>query len=117
MRSQDGKRLHTTATPRTRALLVGAEVASARSSWTAKDSLAELTMLAETAGLEVVGSLFQRLDQPYPKFFIGPGKVKEVAALCEEHAAGLVVFDDELSPGQTRNLEQELQIGVLDRTA
>ncbi|MBP1464666.1 GTPase HflX [Candidatus Chloroploca sp. M-50] len=117
MRSQDGKRLHTTATPRTRALLVGAEVASARSSWTAKDSLAELTMLAETAGLEVVGSLFQRLDQPFPKFFIGPGKVKEVAALCEQHAAGLVVFDDELSPGQTRNLEQELQIGVLDRTA
>ncbi|PDW01223.1 GTPase HflX [Candidatus Chloroploca asiatica] len=117
MRSQDGKRLHTTATPRTRALLVGAEVASARSPWTAKDSLAELTMLAETAGLEVVGSLFQRLDQPFPKFFIGPGKVKEVAALCEQHAAGLVVFDDELSPGQTRNLEQELQIGVLDRTA
>nr|WP_240695692.1 GTPase HflX [Candidatus Chloroploca sp. Khr17] len=109
--------MHTTATPRTRALLVGAEVASARSPWTAKDSLAELTMLAETAGLEVVGSLFQRLDQPFPKFFIGPGKVKEVAALCQEHAAGLVIFDDELSPGQTRNLEQELQIGVLDRTA
>lgn len=74
-------------------------------------------MLAETAGLEVVGQVYQRLSQPYPKFFIGPGKVKEVAALREQLNAGLVIFDDELSPAQTRNLEEELQVGVLDRTA
>jgi GTP-binding protein HflX len=74
-------------------------------------------MLAETAGLEVVGQVYQRLDQPYPKFFIGPGKVKEVAALREQLGAGLVIFDDELSPAQTRNLEEVLQVGVLDRTA
>ncbi|PDW03192.1 GTPase HflX [Candidatus Viridilinea mediisalina] len=117
MRTQDGKRLHATAQPRTRALLVGAEVASMKSPWSAPDSLRELALLAHTAGLEVVGSIFQRLDQPSPKFFIGPGKVKEVAELREQSNAGLVVFDDELSPSQTRNLEQELQVGVLDRTA
>jgi len=52
-----------------------------------------------------------------PKFFIGPGKVKEVAALKEELSYDLVIFDDELSPSQTRNLEAELDTGVLDRTA
>ncbi|RRR78678.1 MAG: GTPase HflX, partial [Candidatus Viridilinea halotolerans] len=116
-RTHDGKRLHTTEQPRTRAILVGAEVASMKSAWSAPDSLRELELLADTAGLEVVGSIFQRLDQPAPKFFIGPGKVKEVAALRDQTGAGLVVFDDELSPSQTRNLEEELQVGVLDRTA
>lgn len=106
-----------TAQPRTRAILVGAEIASLKSPWSAPDSLRELALLADTAGLDVVGSLFQRLDQPLPKFFIGPGKVKEVAALREECGAGLVIFDDELSPSQTRNLEEALQVGVLDRTA
>jgi GTP-binding protein HflX len=117
LRTQDGKRLHDTAAPRTRALLVGAEVSSFQSPWRVEDSLAELAMLAETAGLEVVGQIHQRIDQPYPKFFIGPGKVKEVAALRDQTQAGLIIFDDELSPGQTRNLEEELQVGVLDRTA
>lgn len=96
---------------------MGAEISSLKSQWSADDSLRELALLAETAGLEVVGSLYQRLDQPSPKFFIGPGKVKEVAALREQLGAGLIVFDDELSPSQTRNLEEELQTGVLDRTA
>ena len=117
LRTQDGKRLHETAVPRTRALLVGAEVHSFKSPWSAEDSLRELALLAETAGLEVVGSIYQRIDQPFPKHFIGPGKVKEVAALREQHSAGLIIFDDELSPSQTRNLEEELQVGVLDRTA
>ncbi len=117
LRTQDGKRLYETAVPRTRVLLVGAEVASFHSPWSAEDSLRELALLAETAGLDVVGQIFQRLDQPAPKFFIGPGKVKEVAALCEQLGVGLVIFDDELSPAQNRNLEEELQVGVLDRTA
>jgi GTP-binding protein HflX len=117
LRTQDGKRLHSTAAPRTKAVLVGAEVESFKSPWRAEDSLRELALLADTAGIEVVGTLHQRLDQPFPKFFIGPGKVKEVAALREQTGAGLIIFDDELSPSQTRNLEEELQIGVLDRTA
>lgn len=103
--------------PRTRAVLVGAEVHSFHSPWSAEDSLRELELLADTAGLEVVGSLYQRLEQPFPKYFIGPGKVREVADLRERTGAGLVIFDDELSPAQTRNLEDELQVGVLDRTA
>jgi GTP-binding protein HflX len=103
--------------PRTRAILVGAEVHSFNSLWSAEDSLRELELLADTAGLEVVGSLYQRLEQPFPKHFIGPGKVREVAELRERSEAGLVIFDDELSPSQTRNLEEVLQVGVLDRTA
>lgn len=65
----------------------------------------------------MVGRAFQKITQPYPKFFIGPGKVREIAALREELQYDLVIFDDELSPSQTRNLEAELKVGVLDRTA
>ncbi|MBO9346727.1 MAG: GTPase HflX [Chloroflexus sp.] len=116
MRTHDGKRLYPTAVPRRRALLVGAEIASLRSPWPVEDSLDELALLAKTADLEVVGRIFQRLSEPQPKFFIGPGKVKEVAALCEQTQADLIVFDEELSPAQTRNLEEELQTQVIDRT-
>jgi GTP-binding protein HflX len=115
--TRDGKRMYATETPRTRALLVGAEISGQSGGWNATDSLQELALLADTAGLEVVGSIYQRLAEPFPKFFIGPGKVQEVAALREQLGAGLIVFDDELSPSQTRNLEQEFQVGVLDRTA
>lgn len=73
--------------------------------------------MADTAGLEVVGQLYQKLTHPYPKYFIGPGKVQEIVALREEQDFDLVIFDDELTPGQTRNLEEVLSIGVLDRTA
>jgi GTPase len=111
------KRLHTTAQPRKRVVLVGADLASVPHQWAAEDSLRELALLADTAGLEVVGQLSQRLNEPQPKFFIGPGKVRELVALCEEVKADLIIFDDELSPGQTRNLETELQRAVLDRTA
>ncbi|WP_028458952.1 GTPase HflX [Chloroflexus sp. Y-396-1] len=116
MRTHDGKRLYPTTSPRRRALLVGAEIASLRSPWPVEDSLDELELLAKTADLEVVGRIFQRLPEPQPKFFIGPGKVKEVAALREQTQADLIVFDEELSPAQTRNLEEELQTQVIDRT-
>ena len=65
----------------------------------------------------MVGSTYQKLSAPVPKYFIGPGKVKEVAELRDDLHYDLVIFDDELSPSQTRNLETELNIGVLDRTA
>lgn len=113
----DGKRLHTTEAPRKRAFLVGAEIADSSSPWSAEDSLNELALLADTAGLEVVGRLYQKLTHPFPKYFIGPGKLQEVAELRAECAYDLVVFDDELTPAQTRNIERELNIGVLDRTA
>jgi GTP-binding protein HflX len=87
-----------------------------RSPWRAEDSLRELALLADTAGLEIVGSLYQRLKQPFPKHFIGPGKVQEIAELREELEYDLVVFDDELTPSQTRNIEEALKTRVLDRT-
>ncbi len=113
----DGKRLHPTEAPRKRALLVGAEITSLRNSWSVEDSLEELALLADTAGLDVVGSISQRISHPFPKFFIGPGKLYEVLALCDQTPYDLVIFDDELTPGQTRNLEKELNTAVLDRTA
>ena len=108
--------MYSTAAPRERAFLVGAELTGGRSPWKAEDSLQELMLLADTAGLEVVGSAYQRLKQPFSKHFIGPGKVEEIAALREELKYDLVIFDDELTPGQTRNLEDALKVQVLDRT-
>ncbi len=115
--TSDGKRLHETEAPRRRAFLVGAEIASSSSQWTAEDSLQELALLADTAGLEVVGSIYQRLSHPFPKFFIGPGKLREIIQLRDQYHYDMIVFDDELTPAQTRNLEKELDLAVLDRTA
>jgi GTPase len=112
----DGRRLHATKSPRERAFLVGAELTGDRSPWRAEDSLRELALLADTAGLDVVGSMYQRLKQPFPKHFIGPGKVQEIAELREELEYDLIVFDDELTPSQTRNIEEVLKTRVLDRT-
>ncbi|HNP86646.1 MAG TPA: GTPase HflX [Kouleothrix sp.] len=108
--------MHSTAVPRERAFLVGAELTGGRSPWSAEDSLQELALLADTAGLDVVGSAYQRLKQQFSKHFIGPGKVEEIAALRDELKYDLVIFDDELTPGQTRNLEDTLKVQVLDRT-
>lgn len=112
-----GKQLHSTEPPRKRVFLVGADVASFDNPWRVEDSLEELALLADTAGLEVVGRLSQRITHPYPKYFIGPGKVRELMDQCTQLQVDIVVFDDELTPGQTRNLEQEMDLGVLDRTA
>jgi GTP-binding protein HflX len=80
------------------------------------DSLKELALLSDTAGLDVVGQAHQRLKQPFPRHYIGPGKVDEIAALKPELKYDVVIFDDELTPGQTRNLEETLKTQVLDRT-
>jgi GTP-binding protein HflX len=108
--------MHETRTPRERAFLVGTDLTGGRSAWSAADSLRELELLSDTANLEVVGSTTQRLKQPFPRFYIGPGKVEEVAALKDELQYDVLVFDDELTPSQTRNLEQALKTQVIDRT-
>lgn len=72
--------------------------------------------MADTAGLEVVGRTFQRIKSPYPKHYIGPGKIAEIAELHDELQYDVVVFDDELTPSQTRNAEEVLKQRVLDRT-
>ena len=82
-----------------------------------EDSLSELALLADTAGVDVVGELTQKLDRPHVVTYIGPGKVEELKALAEETLADVIIFDDELSPRHQRELEKALTIRVLDRTA
>ena len=79
--------------------------------------LAELRELLRTAGVAVAGELIQRRDQPHPNLYLGPGKVAELKALLKEADANVVVADDELTPRQERNLEKQLGVPVVDRTA
>ncbi len=105
--------------PRERAFLVGVEIHQQKNNLSLEDSLTELALLADTAGLEVVGELTQKLDHPHVETYIGPGKVEELKALAEETLAQVVIFDDELSPRHQRELEKALGVNarVLDRTA
>ncbi len=103
--------------PSERGFLVGVEFKRERSLWRVEDSLAELAQLARTAGIEVVGSTIQRLDQPRPATLIGKGKVEELKTLKGEMGFDLLLFDEELSPRQQRDLEEELGIKIVDRTA
>ena len=80
------------------------------------DPLEELTGLAKTAGTEVVGGVLQRKEHPDQTTYLGKGKVAELKHLVEMHDADLVVFDNDLTPAQTRNLEKNLDCKVLDRT-
>ena len=84
-----------------------------------EDSLAELARLSDTAGLEVVGAIIQRLNQPNSATYIGSGKVEELKTLVEELEANVVLFDDELMPRHQRELEKIFgeEVKVLDRTA
>lgn len=86
-------------------------------SWTPEDQTAELTNLVTTAGADIVGSCVQRRERPDPKTYIGKGKVQDLGSLAREAGAGTVVFSEELSPSQQRNLEQLIGTKVLDRTA
>jgi GTPase len=79
--------------------------------------LAELEELLRTARVAAVGATVQRRDQPHPNTYLGPGKLQEVKAALSGADANLVAVDDELSPRQERNLEQELGVPVIDRTA
>ena len=81
-----------------------------------EDPLAELEGLATTAGATVVGGLVQRRSTPDSTTYIGKGKVEELKALVEHHDADVVIFDNDLSPGQTRNLEKTIDVKVIDRT-
>jgi GTP-binding protein HflX len=99
-----------------RVFLVGLELKS-RSSWDLQDSLAELEELAATAGGDVIGNGTQRLDVPVASTFIGSGKADEFAAHCRRNNVDTVIFDDDLSPAQSRNLETVFACKILDRTA
>lgn len=78
--------------------------------------LDELAFLAETAGAEVVERFTQKLGTPNPKSFIGSGKLNEINEFVKEHEINIVIFDDELSPSQIRNIESFLKKKILDRS-
>ena len=82
----------------------------------AEESLEELKELADTAGAQTVGKVLQNREAIHPGTYIGSGKIREVADLLEETKATGIICDDELSPAQLRNLEQELECKVMDRT-
>lgn len=102
-----------------RALLVGAEVRGSRPLFTVEDSVDELALLANTAGVTVVGRAVQRVAQIDPATFIGSGKLGEVIERVAETGADMVIFDDELSPRHQRELEKRLgdEVQVIDRSA
>lgn len=112
------KKTEPTLPPRERAFLVGVEFKGQKTILALNDSLAELALLADTAGLQVVGELTQKLDRPHAETFIGAGKVEELKALVEETLSQVVVFDDELNPRHQRELEKILgeKVRVMDRT-
>ncbi|MBR6520562.1 MAG: GTPase HflX [Paludibacteraceae bacterium] len=87
----------------------------------AREYIDELAFLADTAGAHVVKTFFQKMDYPNSRTFVGEGKLMEIREFIKEREEseepiGMVIFDDELSPVQLRNIERELQIKILDRT-
>ena len=102
------------------AILVGL-ITSSQNERKTNEYLDELEFLAQTAGAEVVKRFTQRIDHPHPVTYVGSGKLIELAEFVEmrkdtDDEIGMVIFDDELSPVQLRNIERELQIKILDRT-
>ena len=105
--------------PRERAFLVGVEIRGEEHLLSLQDSLTELALLSETAGLQVVGQSTQHMEKPNVKTYIGSGKVDEIHMLAEEVKADVILFDNELSPRHLRELEEILgdNIRIIDRTA
>ncbi len=103
------------------AILVGL-ITSTQNERKTNEYLDELEFLAQTAGAEVVKRFTQRIDHPHPVTYVGTGKLAEIAEYVEmlkdsEDEIGMVIFDDELSAKQLRNIEKELKIKILDRTS
>jgi GTP-binding protein HflX len=84
--------------------------------FTTEDPFDELRGLAETAGIDVVGTIYQKRDQPDQSTYLGKGKVSELSLFLESTDADVVVFDNDLTPAQTRNLEKALNVKVIDRS-
>ncbi len=83
---------------------------------TAKEYLDELEFLALTAGAETVRHFTQKMTTPHRRTFVGEGKLQEIKEYCQENEVDTVIFDDELSPSQLRNIERALELKILDRT-
>ncbi len=98
------------------AILVGI-ITPGQSEAEANEYLDELAFLADTAGMTATKMFTQKLEHPNPATFVGTGKLAEIKAYIEEEEVGTVIFDDELSPKQLRNIEKELKVKILDRTS
>jgi len=98
-----------------RAVLVG--ISTEKDEIPIEESMKELKALTLAAGAEVLEIVIQNKDRVDSAFFVGKGKVDEIKLICTALDANLVIFNDELSPSQLRNLEEKLEITVLDRTA
>jgi len=116
-----------TEAPREQAVLVGIEVKRERNPWSVEESLAELAQLASTAEIDVVDHIYQKVERIHPATLMGKGKLEELLELIDGHEADAVIFDDELSPRQQREIEERLEerfgerwqerpVKVLDRT-
>ncbi len=82
-----------------------------------EEYLDELEFLADTAGAEIVKRFVQKLDMPHPVTFVGSGKIDEIQKyIAEREEISLLIFDDELTPSQLRNLERIFKVRILDRT-
>ncbi len=98
-----------------KAVLVGL-ITNTQNEAKAKEYLDELAFLAETAGAVPMRNFLQRLEQANSVTFVGAGKLEEIKQYIAEEEIGMVIFDDDLSPKQLRNIERELQVKILDRT-
>ncbi|GHA66712.1 GTPase HflX [Pontibacter akesuensis] len=81
-----------------------------------QEYLDELAFLAETAGAQTLQRFTQKLDKPDVRTFVGSGKLDEINAYVKENSVDMVIFDDDLSPSQVRNIERELQVKIVDRS-
>jgi GTP-binding protein HflX len=116
------KKYHSTAPKQETAVLVGV-ITQKQTQEKLQEYLDELTFLAETAGALAVARFTQKLEHPHSATFVGPGKLEEIRRFAEENEIDMVIFDDELSPSQLRNIEREFNpdplkpgVKVLDRT-
>ena len=103
-------------TPVDRAILVGTPPRQAVNPALIEDHLEELARLTDTAGGKVVGCLTQRINKPNPRVYLGEGKATELKELVFDQEGNLVIFDDELTPAQGKNLEDFLGVRVMDRS-
>ncbi len=101
---------------RERAVLVAVIIDKSTAEQT-DEYLDELEFLAETADIETVGRVTQKIPTPNSRIYLGPGKLQELALYCKDKEIDVVIFDDELSPSQQRNIEKELPCRILDRTS
>src|SRR5205085_9061070 len=101
--------------PVERALLVGARLKRGKARAHLREHLEELERLTDTAGAVIVGEVTQQLDRPHAATYLGAGKIEELRSKVQETGATIVVFDDELSPSQAKNIEDAIGQRVVDR--